>query len=413
VAVVYIHGVATRATEPSARVERLVRRYLAPELAVDPDSVPFIYAYWGGHAAHLAWDGASRPRTPLLGQGGHADAEQVTRTITALELSRLMEGLPHQAEGSIGPLAPSGPSAGLTAEGFRLKDLTPDQLSDLVATTLDTLGSNAADLLIAADDLVHDPETFARLSAAPDLEGEWRILTEMLEAEVGAGLAPMGGGGFLGRVGDRLRESVGRGVGLPGFVASRMVAELRPGLNEMASLFLGDILTYLNARGDATEPGPIPTVLLDALSEARRQAPDQPLVLISHSMGGQITYDVLTHFLPRLSEGSGTRVDFWCATASQVGFFEELKLFLESRPEHRPGSPVPFPAHLGRWWNVWDHNDFLSFTARGIFAGVEDEGFDSGMSLVGAHSGYLSRPSFYRRFAERLRLAAGEGFSRP
>jgi len=69
---------------------------------------------------------------------------------------------------------------------------------------------------------------------------------------------------------------------------------------------------------------------------------------------------------------------------------------------------VPFPdrLHLGGWWNVWDHNDFLSYTVRGIVADVDDEPFDSGMSLASAHSGYLIRPSFYRKLAAKLALAA-------
>ena len=66
----------------------------------------------------------------------------------------------------------------------------------------------------------------------------------------------------------------------------------------------------------------------------------------------------------------------------------------------------PFPgAHLQAWYNVWDPNDFLSYTVDGIVEGVDDASYFSGMSLLGAHSGYLQRPSFYRQFAEQLRRA--------
>jgi hypothetical protein len=114
----------------------------------------------------------------------------------------------------------------------------------------------------------------------------------------------------------------------------------------------------------------------------------------------------VSSLLPNDPDRSHVKVDFWCATASQVGFFEEAKLFLASEPRYRTGRPVPFPQrNLGVWWNVWDHNDFISFSAADIFQGVDDEAYDSGMSLLAAHGGYLKRPGFYRRCAEKLEQA--------
>jgi hypothetical protein len=130
-------------------------------------------------------------------------------------------------------------------------------------------------------------------------------------------------------------------------------------------------------------------------------------------MGGQIVYDSVTDFLPN-GPDKNLRVDYWCATASQVGLFEELKLFRASSSSYLAGTPVPFPdrRYLGGWWNVWDHNDFLSFTVKGIVSGVDDESFDSGKGLTSAHSGYLVRPSFYRRLADKLARARNGGWGR-
>jgi hypothetical protein len=76
----------------------------------------------------------------------------------------------------------------------------------------------------------------------------------------------------------------------------------------------------------------------------------EPLVVLTHSMGGQIFYDLVTHFLPRMPEHRGIRIDYWCAAASQVGLFEELGLFLESAPERGPGPAAHPPReHLGGW----------------------------------------------------------------
>jgi hypothetical protein len=117
---------------------------------------------------------------------------------------------------------------------------------------------------------------------------------------------------------------------------------------------------------------------------------------------------------PRDPATKDIRIDFWCASASQVGFFEEAKLFLASDPKHRSGLPVPFPhANLGVWWNVWDYNDFLSFTAEDICAGVEDSAYNGGKSLIEAHGGYLARASFFRDLAKKVSTAKAGGFKTP
>ena len=91
-----------------------------------------------------------------------------------------------------------------------------------------------------------------------------------------------------------------------------------------------------------------------------------------------------------------------------------VKTFLAGNPHYKKGTRVPFPRDkLGVWWNVWDHNDFISFTGKEIFEGIDDEPFDSGMSLLAAHGGYLKRPSFYRKFADKLEQAKRNGWRTP
>ncbi|RBL82836.1 hypothetical protein DDE05_34685, partial [Streptomyces cavourensis] len=90
-----------------------------------------------------------------------------------------------------------------------------------------------------------------------------------------------------------------------------------------------------------------------------------PLVVVAHSMGGNIVYDVLSHFRPDLT------VDTLVTVGSQVGLFEELKLFGASRPEinGETGGRVPLPPGLGRWINVVDHSDLLAYRVGPIFDG--------------------------------------------
>jgi hypothetical protein len=184
------------------------------------------------------------------------------------------------------------------------------------------------------------------------------------------------------------------------------VTALRRPIESFLPTFIGDVMTYVAGRGTADAPGPIPQRILDGLEAAAfaADARDEPLVVLTHSMGGQILYDALTHFIPRMPGYDEIRVDFWCATASQVGFFEELGLFLESDPDRlAAGELTALPGRVGGWWNVWDHSDLLSFRAEGIFAGVDDSAFFAAGTLATDHFKYLAQPEFYRMFGERVR----------
>lgn len=450
--IVFIHGVATRRDDPayvagSQQRTLLLRRYVAPAIAPDPENVAIHEVYWGDHGVRFAWAGASRPRTPLTGQGAAAAMTPLEQTMAAALLRDSIAALPPTA-----PAAPAVPaSGGLVAAGpaaaasspaaappLRLADLHPAELSDLLATILtQSLGEQAVELtaaLLAADAVAHDRATFHELAQCRASAAERAVLERLLAERYAVeptrpdGLAGMGTPAWLQRAGDRLGEALDRGANLGGFALTRAAVELqRRSLNDLLTLFFGDVLTYINTRGDAADPGPIPRAALETLRSAaagaRRRA-GEPLVVLSHSMGGQITYDLVTHFLPEHAADSAIRVDFWCATASQVGLFEEMKLFKASSPQYSSfqGNLAPLPDRrwLGGWWNVWDHNDLISYTVRGIFPtrpahpqGVDDEAYDSGMFALPAHGGYLDRPSFYRRFAAKLQAARAGNWGRP
>ncbi len=212
----------------------------------------------------------------------------------------------------------------------------------------------------------------------------------------------------LGRKRDLWGEIGKRGISAPGFLLSRGLAMVRPDLNRQSAVFLGDAFRYFAARGSAEQPGTIPLRVLDVLAQAHTvqlQRPGEPLVVFSHSMGGQIIYDLVTHFLPRMPRYGDIHIDFWAATASQIGLFEEMKLFLVSDLAYGPGNPVPFPDRrfLKAWWNMWDPHDFLSFTVKNIIDDVDDSFFDSGLPVNEAHFGFLQLPSFYSLLAQKLR----------
>ncbi|MGO4596903.1 hypothetical protein [Terrabacter sp. 2RAF25] len=190
-----------------------------------------------------------------------------------------------------------------------------------------------------------------------------------------------------------------------------MATSLRRPVEDFVPVFLGDVMTYVATRGTSQSPGPIVERVLAGLEAAAFAAGSrgEPLVVLTHSMGGQVVYDIVTHFLPRLPEHRGVRIDFWCAAALQVGYFEELGLFLESEPDRGP-APTAYPPseHLGGWWNVWDHADLLSFRAEGIIDGVDDSAFFAAGTLATDHYRYLRNADFYRTFASKVRASIGQ-----
>jgi len=284
-------------------------------------------------------------------------------------------------------------------------------LSDFMCATVEHVRGSAKTKILV-DEIAHDPPLRERLRSAPDLNTELEILQQTIAIRNKAteGLAGQGAGSWWSSFVDRAREIAVRVNSAPGYAVSRLAMEVRGPVNEAVTTFLGDVFEYVSQK--AENPGTIRKAVLDALMQAKEATSDQdePLVVVSHSMGGQVVFDIATNFL-----GPELRIDFWAATASQVGLFEEMKLLLASDLLIHGPQRAPFPPNVGWWWNVWDSNDVLSFTARDIFSSqVDDEEWDSGASLAAAHGAYLRRPSFYRKLAEKIKAVGRESrFNRP
>lgn len=425
--IVFVHGVATRADDRGylegwKAVEALLRQYIAPEISDRPDAVSIRIAYWGDLAAKMSLGGIARPKGPLLGMG--VEEQVAVSPVLLAEYSDVLGEVPAQraAPGLGEGLAPMGASPeDATAN---LSVFSADQLSDLLVASLpggaplpgsqsgggDAAAPGAAQWAIAADEVAHAADTREELASRTDLDAQLAFLFERVELAYSGEVDPLtgmgAGDGMPSRWRQRVSESVSRLGHVPGFVLSRAMAELRGPLNDAVTTFLGDVFVYLAGRGTPGAPGEIPRVVLNALRSAAsdRLTPDEPMIVLTHSMGGQLVYDMVTSFLDAEPDAADLRVDFWCATASQVGLFRELGLFLAKVPPDTI-APAPSTERLGYWWNVWDYNDFLSYTAKSIVHGVDDEAYSSGLSVLTAHGGYLARPSFYRKFATKIRDA--------
>ncbi|MCX3288320.1 hypothetical protein OR263_16675 [Streptomyces sp. NEAU-H22] len=164
------------------------------------------------------------------------------------------------------------------------------------------------------------------------------------------------------------------------------------------ALLFADIAGYLAGRGTAEMPGRVVELVGGALDEAADAAGTygDPLIVVAHSMGGNIVHDVLSFHRPDV------HIDLLVTVGTQVGLFEELKLFAASDPGVPSPQVAKVPAlpNVKRWINVMDIRDPLAFAAGPVFAGAEDLVFDSGAMLP--HGAYLTSPDFHRRLARRV-----------
>lgn len=385
---VFVHGVANRIDGPhveEARVRQaLFEQYVTAGWSrADGGPAEILQPYWGGDGASLAWGGASVPNSARVaerfGEGvGDGPLSYIVAQVVPDD-ARIHERLLTTARTSMGDALDLLWTAALLASPDRAKELAA--ASALTPSLVESAPAWLAE--------VGDDEEFAvRLcQALEDIEQE---------EESGSSRESFGVGQVRAAVQEgvvRIRETLADRTTSP--VADRLRAELAPRITE----FLGDVLTYYRRRPPDGAGAGIGGKIADVLREANAlRGPRDPFVLVAHSMGGNIVYDLLSGPLA----GEDLTVDLLVTAGSQVAFFEELSLFSPHPPDvpGTAGLKLPRPPAVRRWMNVYDMNDLLSFRAEPVFEGVEDHSFRSGR--LRAHSAYFLAPSFYARLGERL-----------
>ncbi|WP_131812445.1 hypothetical protein [Mycobacterium mantenii] len=389
---VFIHGVANRGGPKydagvKAR-DALFRQFLlGSHRRSDGTAVQIVNPYWGHLGGRLRWNGASLPagdNVEKLGSEKEALAE--------LYASALLMGDFEPSDHAILPVARRS-------------------LSD------------AVDLLWAASVIDADPDdfdevddfaalgAFAYAYASANPSPDWLAavaddddLLDRLEIEVatyasrkhadntetlGLGSKVKGVWGTIRAGATKLKTAATGGVG-------RKASDLiRPAFVPGVVGFLGDVFVYLHQQNSA---GSIREEVSKAIKSAAASVEeDDRLVIVAHSMGGNIVYDLLT------SDLTTTQVPLLITAGTQVGFFEELKLFAKSDEavptKSRP--KVEMPSNIERWINVFDYSDLLGFRVAPIIDGVEDFDFPTG-SLLNAHGQYFLQPGFHQRLAARV-----------
>ncbi|MEU0896066.1 hypothetical protein [Streptomyces massasporeus] len=402
---VFVHGVGNRGgtlyQRRSAYQELLARLFLLPAVSDDPGGTPVFAPLWGDAAAHARWQHASVPGRHVESLGGAApdlDQDVVAAALEAVRWGRsgpntvLLDLAAHRLEDAVDVLFAALPAA----------------LGDIGTLTRAAHGAVPVMAYLRARQGLHpEGSSHVRYPWLSGLRNDQELVTRLFRESEGWAFQPdgtpferrtpaqsevLGPGGLLSAVGWLRGQAVSA-------AQQPLTSRLFPALSDTVTACLGDILVYLKDRGTVSRPGPIVQIVAAALTAAaEHRGDDDPLVVVAHSMGGNITYDILTHFRPELP------VDILVTVGSQVGYFEELKLFHAS-DERIPSADQPkvaLPGTIGRWVNVVDLNDPLAFRTAPVFAGAEDYRIATG--ALWAHSGYLNEPGFYERVARRLRM---------
>lgn len=154
------------------------------------------------------------------------------------------------------------------------------------------------------------------------------------------------------------------------------------------SAFIGDSFFYFGSRGERFDPGPVPSICIQAIETAAsvRTHDDPDLIVVAHSMGSNIICDILSYFSPSLE------IDIVLTVGAQFPLFADLDMFPGFSADERP---IPKPDAALNWINFYDPNDFLGYAASGVFEDIIDVPFSSGRFGVTTHADYFKFVSFF------------------
>lgn len=386
---VFVHGVATR-PKPEYLAEVAQRSALFKSLVLHKDAV-VLNPDWGSHAVKftetLPWlpnpsGNQAYGAGALAGSGGEIGLSAMAQADAAQAVDLAIAGVLEQAIVEAGRAQDPDLAAGRNVALAKAAALYLDQHApDETPAGVDALAGDSDAAFAEALDL--------QLNMMPGIEA-------------------------YGGIGDAIKSGLDAVGGWLGNGASDLALKAkRRDLSKGVAFFLGDIFVYLRQRevagGEGVQARLFKPILDDLIAafHAPRQ-PKEPFVVVGHSLGGVLLYDLLTDLdcLARLAaEAPGFKIDLLATVGSQPGFFADLKLY-SGKP--LTGTLLARPPGVAAWHNVYDFTDVFSFLAAPAFAGVQDFGYDTAVDVLAAHTAYFKRPSFYQRMRKRLQ---GLGYS--
>ena len=365
VQLLFVHGVATRTT---AKYDiECANRDLLFRTALFKDKPLDIYApRWGDFVPEIPSVIFERPSGVVAYSGIGEDSNSA---------GTLGVGTDDVASSRVAELAQRDGTAALDAILTTLVEMREDE-GELLTDEDIAMFARATD---------HDETS----SPFPDMQSDGDLAGH-LESEGDASYGIDIGGAIssaIAAVGDRLQNAASGAV----FDAAR--GYISPAVGR----FLGDVFVYLNPgalRDEIREC--IREKLLEAWAVAQQK--NEPLVIIGHSLGGVILYDMLSS-PASVNLPSDLKVAALLTVGSQPGLFQSLNLF---DVKHTPNTKNPAPECVQAWLNIFDPIDPFGFCAVPMFEKVEDFVFDSVTGVISAHTTYFKRPQFHAKSRARL-----------
>jgi len=381
---VFVHGVANRREpDPEAFDEAVkVRRDCFSRWCFEGEDVVYFDPYWGCFGAHPDENLASIPKpgkpSVALGLTGLARLEADDSAVS-LDNQWLLDA----ARADFGAFLTALAAAEMESGG------------EGALEGADRLARYAADQDAGGEGGVVTPHWVA--DVASDKELLDRLQEEVVAHGPTAAAVELGLGNWMRAAGSRLLSGAIRIVDGP---AERLARAATPQI----ARFFGDVFIYLK---DGVRRAQIRQAIADDLVNAAlaSRADGDQLIVVGHSMGGIILYDMLSdpQITASLSQAAGGafKVDLLVTVGTQIGLFEELDLFGHSVPGKKPGKP----ACVATWWHIYNQMDVLSFGVEGVIDGVTQFSVDTGANIVDAHGAYFTSPVFQRRLGKRMRDA--------
>lgn len=391
---VFVHGVSVRADDEYSENQKIrdgyFRKFALDQIVADPAKAVIKNPYWGQYGATFAWDHACLPdqKYEQFGSGNNvfeAIIAEIAPDVSPSSSNQLLLAMTQQS-------LVRAVDCLWTASAFtEAQGEVETALASLAWKALSYAEKNPKPSWLSQ--VKNDDQFVDKLLTEVE---SWDVPEKPVATSNQTEVESFGASDIWNHIKKTAFNIAHTAAGL---VLNPAVRIVRPWAHHKASLFVGDIFVYLKTRGDVGSEGPIVKEVKAAFEQAAaaRSSADDRLVIVAHSMGGNISYDILTHFLPDLT------CDLFVTVGSQVGMFEELKLFCESRSDLPSATQklLPRPTNVKRWLNVFDRADVLGYSTSRIFQNSDYE-FPTYGSPLSAHSMYFYRPSFHKRLQKRI-----------
>lgn len=401
--VLFIHGTGVRERAFATTYDRIEKGLakVRPDIRVER-------CYWGEIGARLQADGKSfffDPPEPgetrsaeeasgcARGRDGVPEEEKELARWARLFEDPLFEIRLRQIAkpASVNPFGRPLPERVLELPGKPevAAELASSGLTDAFAAAVQWVVSSGEFVSVFGSSAVQDGITEAMISRA--------LVARCLAAVAADGVE------LTGEERDRLCSAVIAGFGAPDYTIADDLGDLaknlafragEPWLRHRRRTFIresGDILLY-QARGGA----------IRGFVRRRIQKMAGPVVLLAHSLGGIVAFDLLAGSHPAGSHPARShpagleQVRMLVTVGSQVPLLYELGA-LSCGLSYPMALPETF---LPRWVNVYDRRDLLAYAGAELFGRrCHDIPLDTGTPFPTAHGAYWGKDALYQRLA--------------